>query len=248
MKVLLPCPTYARLPFLGRVLASFLSQDYDEKHLVFINDDKNVRISCDFENVTCINSNRRLLLPQKRNLANTIGYYDIIMPHDDDDIFLPNRISNHVVKHIQHPEIDLFQNTASFLVSGEIMDYGSCSPMACSYTRKSWWDVEGYAHHQHTGEDQEFFNKIKHKMVIDDPSECDFIYNWGGINYHASYENVPYEKIAMEQLVSMDLVGSEFKIEPDYVQYGNFIYLAERLKKTKEPVRFKHLELGKIEI
>lgn len=40
MKVLIVCPTFGRLPFLGRMLASFLSQDYSDKRLVLINDDK----------------------------------------------------------------------------------------------------------------------------------------------------------------------------------------------------------------
>ena len=36
MKVLVVVPTYGRLPFLGRVVVSFLSQTYEDKELVII--------------------------------------------------------------------------------------------------------------------------------------------------------------------------------------------------------------------
>jgi glycosyltransferase involved in cell wall biosynthesis len=58
MKVLLVCPTYGRIPYLGRMVASFLSQNYDDKHLVIVNDDSNVELCCDIKNIIVININK----------------------------------------------------------------------------------------------------------------------------------------------------------------------------------------------
>ncbi len=83
--------------------------------------------------------------------------------------------------------------------------------------------------------------------VLKDINEIYFIYYCGVINDHASYENVPYEKIAIEQFNNMNLIGGEFLIEPDDNEYEKFINLATELKNTNEPVKFKHIELGKID-
>jgi len=68
MKVLVICPTYGRLPLLGRVLASFLDQDHTDKELIFINDDKNVQLTCDIENVHVLNLTKKITLGSKRNI------------------------------------------------------------------------------------------------------------------------------------------------------------------------------------
>jgi glycosyltransferase involved in cell wall biosynthesis len=80
MKVLVVMPTYGRIPFLNRALASFLSQTYDNKELVIINDDKNVELKCEYPNVICINLNKKILIGQKKNLATNVGYHDLYMP------------------------------------------------------------------------------------------------------------------------------------------------------------------------
>ena len=54
MKTLIIMPTYGRIPFLNRALASFLKQNYDDKTLVIINDDNNIELKCNYKNVVCI--------------------------------------------------------------------------------------------------------------------------------------------------------------------------------------------------
>ena len=75
MKTLVVCPTYGRIPYLNRMLSGFLHQTYNDKHLVIVNDDVNVELCCNEPSVTCINLNRKILLPQKRNIAIGLGYH-----------------------------------------------------------------------------------------------------------------------------------------------------------------------------
>jgi len=249
MKVLLITPTYGRIPFLGRVVAGFLSQDYDDKELVIINDDKNVTICCDVKNVICINLNKKILVGQKRNLAVTLGYHNLYMPHDDDDIFLPKRISNHVKKHLEHPEISLYSNIISYLVYGSIFKQSSSGPSCISFTRDAWFNSGGYKHPVNAGEDQEFFNKIPNKLVLEDKENIDYVYNFGGLNYHLSCaSDKSIEEIAYKQLVDMEILNKKYYIEPDFEEYNKFIELDEIYKRTQKSVNISHKSLAKIDI
>jgi glycosyltransferase involved in cell wall biosynthesis len=146
MKALFICPTYGRIPFLGRMLAGFLRQTYDDKHLVIINDDKNVELCCDYDNVTCININKKILLDAKRNIGACFGNYDLIFPQDDDDIAMPNRIANHVKKFQENPDINLYRNSASYLIYGDEFKIKKNAPNACSYIKKAYYEIGGYQH------------------------------------------------------------------------------------------------------
>lgn len=249
MKVLLIVPTFGRIPFLNRTLASFLSQDYDDKHLAIINDDKNVELCCNHKNVTCVNLNRKILVGQKRNLAVNIGYYDLYMPHDDDDLFLPTRISRHVNIHKELPELTLHHDMLSYIVYGTSFHISNSGPSCISFTRKGWFNAGGYAHPINAGEDQEFLNKMKGGRREENKDNVDYIYNFGGLNYHLSCSSdTAIEQIAYMQLVNMKLLNKKYYIEPDFDEYNKFVKLDEQYKKTKAPVFIKHISLGKIEL
>lgn len=249
MKTLTVCPTYGRIPFLNRMLASFLCQTYDDKHLVIVNDDKNVELCCDHELVTCINLNKKVLLPQKRNIGIGLGYYDLIFQHDDDDIFLPQRISNHVQKFDENPDIWFYRNEASYMIYGDEFIVAKSSPTACSYTQNAWYEAGGYRHHKNAGEDQEFIRKIKNRYIENDPRMIDFVYNMGGINYHATYDSDERtDEIAFQQLQDMKLVGGKYWIEPDYGEFNKFVTLDFLYKKHQKPLNVIHSEIAKIVI
>ena len=249
MKTLLITPTYGRIPFLNRLVASFCRQDYDDKELVIINDDRNVQICCETKNVTCINLNKKILVGQKRNLAITLGFHDLYLPHDDDDIFLPNRISNCVKKHLEHPETFLYHNTLSYLVYGSEFKVSSSGPSCISFTREGWFDGGGYAHTMNAGEDQEFLNKIKNKLTEEDKENIDYVYNFSGLNYHLScHSDKTIEEIAYNQLVEMNLLNSKYYIEPDFIEYDKFVELDGIYKEKQVSISITHFSLGKIKI
>jgi glycosyltransferase involved in cell wall biosynthesis len=247
MKTLFICPTYGRIPFLGRMLAGFFRQTYDDKHLVIINDDKNVELCCDYDEVTCINLNKKVLLDVKRNIGACFGNYDLIFPQDDDDIAMPNRIANHVKKFRENPDINFYRNCASYVIHNNEFVIGVNSPTACSYTRKAYHQVGGYAHFENYGEDVAFYNKMPKKLTENDNSNIDYVYNWGGVSNHLTCTNEDIlGKAAYQQLVDMDLVGKKYWIYPDFVEYDKFLTLAEIYK--GDPIKVKHVSLGKIEI
>lgn len=251
MKTLVVCPTYGRIPYLNRMLAGFLSQTYDDKHLVIINDDKNVELCCNNEQVTCINLNKKILLPQKRNIGIMVGYYDLIMQYDDDDIFLPNRISNHVQKHIENADMWYYWNSSSYIVYGDKFEMAACSPNHSSFLRKGWFSVGGYANNQNIADDMEFFYKIPNcfKKEENDPTIADYVYNFGGVNYHASFEqDYRIDEIAYNQLLEMDLINKKYWIEPDYEEYNKFLILENIYNKKKESLKIDHVSQGKIGI
>jgi glycosyltransferase involved in cell wall biosynthesis len=253
MKVLVVCITYGRLPFLGRTVASFLNQEYDNKELLIINDDKNVQLSCkhnnwDGDKISIINLNKRLSLGSKRNLGVSFGDYDIYMPHDDDDVFLPNRISNHVSKHLEHTGINLYRNEASYILYGDQFSMGANSPNAVSYTKKGWMDAGGYPD-VYAWEDQALYDKMPNKLIENNPDAADYVYNWGGINYHVSCSSAEdVANIADRQLHDMGLYGSTYEIIPDWNEYDKFTHLDRLYKQSNTPMLVKHTSLGKIDV
>lgn len=251
MKVLLITPTYGRLPFLGRLLASFLSQEYEDKELVIINDDKNIQLLCEFPGVTCINLTTRILVTHKKNIGVNLGFHDLYMPHDDDDVFLPQRIQNHVNKFNEHPEIPLYRNEVAYILSGGEFKMAPSGFNCISFTKKAWMDCGGYAHKVASGQDQEFLFKNKNRMSENNQNELDYVYNWSGMNYHlSSSEGKNITLIADKQLRDLGLVGKNFYIQPDFEEYKKFITLDELYKSGRRDLIVNHhkVEKGKIDI
>lgn len=249
MKVLVIMPTYGRLPFLNRALASFLSQTYDDKELVIVNDDKNVEIKCEYPNVICINVSKKILIGQKKNIATNLGYHDLYIPFDDDDIMLPNRIQNCVNFHTKNFEIELYRNMLGYTISGNLFMEAPTSQNCISYTRSAWFGCNGYCHNTNNGEDQEFKNKIYKKTEIKNSESIDYVYNFGGLNYHLSTSNdYTIENIAYQQLLDMNLLNKKYYIEPDWDEFGVFLELDRLYRQKKQPIKVNHVGLGKIKI
>ena len=248
MKALTVCPTYGRLPYLPRMLASFLSQDYDDKHLVIINDDINITLKCNYENVTVINCNKRITVANKRNIGISIGYHDIVFPLDDDDIFLPARISNHI-KQYEDPTVQAYRNDMAYTIYGGVFSYSVGSHNDLSYRKTLWRSIGGYRSENHGDEDLVFYNSIPHVTRVTNSEESDFIYNFSGLNYHAScHTKEQISQVAFDQLSNMKLIGTDYWIEPDFTEYYKFIDLVRIYKLLNDPLHIIHLENGKLDI
>lgn len=247
MKALVVCPTYGRIPYLGRMLSSFLHQTYDDKHLVIINDDENVQLSCASDKVTCINCNKRLLIGEKRNLGTAYGHYDVIFPWDDDDGYLPNRISNHVSQY-SNGDIRAYRNLSTYVIYGDEFKDSHGTPNDLSFLKSEWFRKDGYQEKTNGGEDTEFHNKIEGFRIVTDPTNRDYIYNWGGVNYHLSANGGNMEEIAYNQLKKLNLIGKKFWIEPDFEQYNNFLILDNLYKHNQQPLTIKHIGDAKIDL
>lgn len=247
MKALAVCATYGRLPYLGKMLSSFIHQTYDDKHMIVINDDKNIQLCCDRKDVTVLNCDTRMNIGEKRNLGAVYKYFDVIFPWDDDDIYYPNRMMNHL-KHYLDKSVRAYRNYSSYLLYGDMFLSDSGGPNNLSYRREEWFSCGGYGDVGIVGEDQELHNKLKGFKLETNENEIDFMYGFGTSNYHLSNEPPNLEEIAFRQLENMNLVGKKFWIEPDFEEYNKYLNLDILFKKNKEPMKVKLLDGGKIDI
>lgn len=89
------CLTYGRPHLLEEAVESFLRQDWHgPKELVILNDHPAQEIVFDHPEVHVFNIGRRLrTLGEKRNLSVALARYDNLLVWDDDDIYLPWRIT-----------------------------------------------------------------------------------------------------------------------------------------------------------
>lgn len=246
MKTLLITPTYGRIRFLSRLLASFLSQTHKDKNLIIINDDKNITLECNYKNVICLNFRERLSVSEKRNIGVLSGDYDLYLPHDDDDIFLPNKIKNSIEKHLQH-NVDLYHNSLSYSIYGDEFLESNSTINNISFTKKGWEQAGGYKKELIKGEDAEFLNSVKNKLIEQDKENIDMVYNYGNINYHLSCSSLKnIDEAAEKELKELNLYGKIYKIEPNFEKYKIFLRLEEIYKKERKPIKVKHISFSNI--
>jgi glycosyltransferase involved in cell wall biosynthesis len=241
---LVAVPTFRRPHFLPRILACFERLDYRNKKMIIINDDPETRYKYrEDTNVEIINIDKQVPLAVKRNLFNSWNY-DIIFPLDDDDLFLPNRLKNHVTISKRYPDGDFFRNDCFLFVnSGSInkMDKGS-SFTNSSFTRNGYFKSGGYTNFNKSNHDDQSIRKnfATHcKMVIfSEPDMIDFVYQFEGNRYHNSYNEDPImsESIDKETIGERTLVG-DINLEADYENYDNIVSLCNKaIKHGRVPV------------
>lgn len=88
--------TYGRVEYLEESLYSFLNQDYDgERELVIVNDYPLQRLIFEHPLVRIINLDKTFeWLGNKENFATEQCRGEVIVQWDDDDMALPNHLSN----------------------------------------------------------------------------------------------------------------------------------------------------------
>src|SRR5215831_16169093 len=89
------CLTYARPRLLEEALHSFLQQDYSgPKELIILNDYAEQTLIFDHPEVRVINVPRRFrTVGEKMNAAIALASHELLFVWDDDDIYLPHRLS-----------------------------------------------------------------------------------------------------------------------------------------------------------
>jgi len=95
MKITAICLTYRRAELLEEALQSFLMQDYaGEKELIIINDEPKQKLIFNHSQVVIKNMDDRAPnLATKYNYAASLATGQMIVPWDDDDIYLSHRFS-----------------------------------------------------------------------------------------------------------------------------------------------------------
>ena len=210
------CITYKRSNFLEEAIESFLRQDYTgQKELIIVNDDKDQTLVFNHPQVKIFNFKERFTtIGEKRNKSIELASYNILMLWDDDDIYLPHKISFGVNKMLNN-NLEYYNLNQGFYYSmkEKIIDLVSNLLHANScYTRHIFDAVKGYSN-INIGEDIDFQNKI---FEINKPylvencfnsehvqkENTTYFYRWAGVSYHLSLvgeEKNPLDKITEER-------------------------------------------------
>lgn len=89
------CLTYGRPGVLEEAIHSFLQQDYaGPKEMIVLNDYADQILTFDHPEVQVINVSRRFrTVGEKMNAAAALASHDLLFVWDDDDVYLPHRLS-----------------------------------------------------------------------------------------------------------------------------------------------------------
>ncbi len=200
--VSLICPTYNRvggfLHLLEEAIYSFLMQNYDHDRmeLIVINDTPGQQLKCTFHNVRIINCEKRFkTLGEKYNAAIDAARGSVIFPWEDDDISLPNRVTQGVEQLGDH---GYWNPQKSWFYNSELRhdhSHGVCHNASC-FTKDAWREVGGYPH-VNGSQDAKFDYALRQSpRVLLSPSvlnnnlfEWQYVYRWGVSNCHLSGNN-----------------------------------------------------------
>lgn len=196
------CITYGRVHTLEEAIQSFIIQDYpkDRCELVIINDyplqtlllDPLRDLIAGEPNIYIYNLKETFkTIGEKENYAIEKCKGDIIAVWDDDDITLPNHLSN-IAKYFVPGSNLLHWQKGIFVENNKISKLMSIGNSGIVYTKKAW-EAIGKSPLENAGGDMTLVVKIhnlgRDKVVLADPEdhECSWMYRWGGDNiYHQS--------------------------------------------------------------
>lgn len=188
------CLTYGRPRLLEEAIHSFLIQDYQGiKELVILNDFPEQTLVFEHPHVKVVNISKRFrTVGEKRNACAALCTYDILFVWDDDDLYLPWRLSSSIARMDEQKRF--YKPTKAWIMSeGVIRGVGrNLFHSGACFTRDLFDQAGGYPHIG-SGQDWGLESKLSNMIsgAKDDDSLQDFelfyIYRWGGTgSYHLS--------------------------------------------------------------
>ena len=182
--------TYGRTEYIIEAIESFLRQEYEgESELVIVNDYPLQTLVFDHPKVRIYNMPETFAtIGEKENFAVSMCKYDTIAIWDDDDVALPNHLSN-INKYFPGHDL-LHWTTGILLVSNKIASIGNCGNSGLVYSKQIWEKV-GRHELENAGYDMTFVIKVKNAggkiaRVTMPEEEASWAYNWGNGSYHMS--------------------------------------------------------------
>lgn len=188
------CLTYGRPRVLEEAIYSFLAQDYaGTKELIVLNDYADQVLTFDHPEVRVVNLPRRFrTLGEKLNAAVALASHDLLFVWDDDDIYLPHRLSFSVANFA--PAKGFFKVGTAWVLNDQQLSgpVGNLFHAASCWSRSLFDAVGGYAA-EGSGCDQIFERQLADRFpgstvpaaVL--PAEIYYIYRWVGTgSFHLS--------------------------------------------------------------
>jgi hypothetical protein len=191
MKISCICLTYGRPDVLAEAVESFLRQDYEgEKELLIVNDLASQQLVCDLQDVRVINLPERIPnLAAKYNFAIGQAEGDVLTIWDDDDIYLPHRLST-TANCIRGQ--DWYHTTTAWFdetPGGKLRLCNNVHHPNLAFSRDAWERAGGYtvADNDPCGLDQEFMRKLGVVSGSVSALICFLVYRWQGTgSWHVS--------------------------------------------------------------
>jgi glycosyltransferase involved in cell wall biosynthesis len=185
------CITYGRVDTLEESLYSFINQDYPgKKELIIVNDYPLQELVFDHPDVKIYNLKETFsTIGEKENFAISKCSGDIIAVWDDDDVALPNHLSN-IAKYFKEDTDLLHWHRGVFFNNKEITSITGLGNSGIVYSKRIWKKLGGHPL-ENAGYDMTFVMSIRHNsqnVVFAAPSddEVSWFYMWGGRSYHMS--------------------------------------------------------------
>lgn len=203
------CPTYGRPILLGESIKCFLDQDYENKELIIINDQVGVslRMSPLPDNIWIYNHPKRFdSLGQKRNYLKSLVHGEYCCTWDDDDLYVPYRLSESVYFMEMYPECDIIKPKEAFIsINNTVYKAAANRFHTQAIIRRSYIDKTQYPL-QSIGEDNVFERNANIKLIDMFPNFW-MIYRWHmgetGI-YHISQSPANLEKESWDSVLKFE--------------------------------------------
>ena len=192
------CITYGRVEFLEESIESFLRQEYPgKKELIIVNDYPLQKLEYSHPEIKIFNLDYTFpTIGEKENFAVNQCSADIIAVWDDDDMALPNHLSNIAKYFINDADLLHWHRGILFNVPN-IAAITGLGNSGIVYSKRVWEKIGGHPL-ENAGYDMTFVVKIKHNtnnVVFGEPidSEVSWLYVWGGRGYHMSGQGTDTE-------------------------------------------------------
>lgn len=205
------CCTYDRPNLLNEMVYCFLQQDYKNKELIILNDQKNIVYNIYQSNIEIINTNYRFnSLGEKREYSKKLARGEYVMFWDDDDIYYSNHISSLVDLLDNNNNFDIGKNRFSHLsINNIIEDDKTMNTMFAAMCFTKNYVNTHHFNKKNVGEDIDF---ISEGRIIESEKIVTFNYRWGmGIKHISGYGDNPDSWILCE---SNNLIEKKIKINP----------------------------------
>lgn len=221
------CPTFGRAPrylhLLNECVQSFVLQTYPHKEMVILNDCPQQTLVCDVPGVVIINAEKRYgTLGAKLNAIVEAASGDLLMPADDDDIWLPHRISQGVEAIGEHdywnPQRTWYVPMDQYGRPNPIWDHNHGICHNASIFRKSAWEKVGGYPDISGPQDAMMDQRLKTLSVAPvgelKPKDWQYLYRWSVSPCHLSGMGATDE--AYTEWGKRPVTQGEFRITPSW--------------------------------
>lgn len=177
-------PTFNRRKFISSMIECYKAQTYPKEKMEWIildDGDDPVKdlfdlVIKELPNIRYIQHSSKLLIGAKRNILNKEAKGEILIAMDDDDYYLPDRVSHVVQKALQNPTIPVFGSSELYLYYTDVKDIYKFGPYGANHAtngtmawRKSYALTHSYDETVAFAEEKSFLENYSVPVVQLDP-------------------------------------------------------------------------------